>query len=57
LELHGIWSEEALLALQKAIVELLQSASVIHGASLLAHRQDLVLKAMPARRAQHKSAK
>lgn len=57
LELHGIWSEEALQNLQKAIAELLPSANVIHGVSLLAHRQDLVLKAMPTRRAQHKSAK
>ena len=46
LELHGIWSTSAIQSLKKALAQLLQSSSSIHGVRLTAHREDLILKAI-----------
>ncbi|MAD60448.1 MAG: hypothetical protein CMH49_02895 [Myxococcales bacterium] len=45
LELHGIWPTLSIQSLQKALAQLIQSSSSLHGARLIAHREDLILKA------------
>ena len=50
LELHGLWTQPTIQKITEALRKLIQSSASVHGTRLIAHREDLILKAFPKTR-------